>query len=140
MSKFRKADDNEGMIFRRTRKVAGIPEIEMGVYPVMFGYRIRVGIAGSFVMELDYCAGAQLSDVESIYSLTLAILNKKMDEVKEGDFVKKIFLDFPQQDVKPMFNDPACFMKLTEVAGKDVKKISLEGLDERRKQYFNSYL
>ena len=140
MTKFRKADDNEGLIFRKTRKVAHLPEIEIGVFPVMFGYRVRVGMVGSWTMELDYCAGPKQEDVEQVYSLTIAILNKNMDKIKEGDFMPAITKGFPKQDVKPMFNDPDCFIALAKEAGDRVEKVSLEGLEERRNLYFKRYV
>jgi len=140
MKKFIDADDNENFIFRRTRKVAHLPKIEIGVYPVMFGYRIRVGMVGSWAVELDYCAGAQQEDVENIYALTLAILDKNMDKIEDMDHIRAIFKGFPFQEIKPMFNDPECFTKLTKLAGKRVRKIKLDGLDERRKLYFKTYL
>jgi hypothetical protein len=140
IEKFRNVDDNENFIFRRARQVGTLPKIEIGVYPVMFGYRIRVGIVGSWAVELDYCAGAQQEDVENIYSLTLAVLNNNMDGLQPTDRIRDIFEGFPRQDVKPMFNDPECFNELTKVAGKNVVKVELKGLKQRRNQYFKSNL
>lgn len=140
MSQFRNVDDNENYIYRRVRKVGTLPKIEIGVYPVMFGYRIRVGMVGSWAVELDYCAGAQQEDVENIYALTMAVLNKNMNKIQPFHRIRDIFEGFPRQDVKPMFNDPDCFNELTKAAGKDVEKVELKGLKERRNQYFKKHL
>lgn len=88
------------------RKVSEDGKIQIGVHPVIFGFRIRAGYVGCMAYELDYCAGADISQVELIYSMVLTILHNDIP-----------FKSFPNQNTKPMINDPNCFIKLISLIG-----------------------
>ena len=50
--KFIPAEDTED-IYQRLVSEDG--KIEMGIYPVIFGYRVRAGYVGSMICQLDWC-------------------------------------------------------------------------------------
>ena len=134
ISKFEDSPDDENMIFRKIRD-----GIEVGVYPVLFGYRIRAGIIGDGAGCIDYCAGNDLKEVENIYSLVISIMNKLMDE---GIFLgvrDAAYHIFPRQQVKPMFNDFECFMKLSELCGPEIISIHLPNLAARKVRHTLTY-
>lgn len=89
----------EGELLHRRISENGL--IEIGVYPVIYGYRIRAGFAGYMVCELDWCAGADWERVNRLYSIMMAILGQR----PEGP---DCFDDLPSQSrVKPFYNDQA---------------------------------
>lgn len=108
--------DTDPELFYRMESDDG--RIEIGVYPVIFGFRVRVGYTGYGCYELDYCAGDKIQDIEALYSAVLTILTKY-----SGNFNV-----FPAQKVKPMYNDPECWVKLLELI-KDVEPIQVKTPD-----------
>ncbi len=122
------------MIFRKTRDI-----IEIGIYPVIYGYRVRAGVIGDGYVYLDYCAGADQKQVENIYSMVETIINSRMNMMKP-DMSKNeksgfIFKVFPKQNRKPMFNDPECFVELAKLSGAELIPVNLDNLSEERVKY-----
>jgi hypothetical protein len=120
--KFIDSDSNENLLYR---KVSENGEIEIGVWPVIFGYRIRAGYVGMSWCEIDYCAGDKLKDIEFTYAAALALLcdNKK-------------FSEFPIQNRKPIYNDPEFEAKLIAATSHlTLEKIDLSQLYEKRTEY-----
>lgn len=148
-SKFTELPDNEDMIFRQVRE-----NIEIGVAPMIYGYRIRANILGEGSCWIDYCAGSDVKEVENIYSLVISIMNKRMDEFNPGSLPEQLgisndivirqrashtFKDFPRQNVKPMFNDFECFMKLSEMCGPEIISMHLPNLAARKTRHVLTY-
>ncbi len=81
--------------------------IVMGITPVIFGMRVKVGYKNDGGVELDYCAGADQSFLEKLYFIIeKALINT------EGNFAK-----FPIQHKKPVIYDSECYPALIELAG-----------------------
>lgn len=84
------------------RLVSEDGKIEMGIHPVMFGYRVRAGYVGIMIYEMDWCGGDDQAQLELLYSIAKNILeNKNSFEgvppvsmikpfYKDTDFVKQI--------------------------------------------------
>lgn len=137
ISKFTSAPDDINMMFRQIRDC-----IEIGVYPMLYGYRVRAGIVGDNCCHLDYCAGPDQKEVENVYSLVISIVNKKLDELEseqtEISLREKaylVFKDFPEQKRKPMINDFECFMKLSELCGSEIISVKLPNLASRKVRF-----
>jgi len=62
----------------------------IGIYPVIYGYRVRVWKDGSYACECDICCGANVATVNSIY-------NQLALKLKEGTDPSTI----PYQQTKP---------------------------------------
>ena len=107
--KFKDAPDDigTGLFFRQVSD----DNLEIGCYRVAYGFRVRVGRIGG-QPGIDYCAGADHTFLEVLYSLTLAALKLgvNMDE-------------FPWQKTKPFYNDPANFKELIRLAGDDFERV-----------------
>lgn len=86
-------DDNENHLYQRLVSEDG--KIEMGIYPVMFGYRVRAGFVGNGIYELDWCGGDDQKQLELLYYIMKNILEYR------GSFT----LIPPSSMVKPFYND-----------------------------------
>lgn len=64
--------------------------IEMGVYPVMFGWRVRAGYIGSVFIELDWCCGDRPGFVWGTYCMLKELLERgiKMEDLPGRSHVK----------------------------------------------------
>lgn len=109
--------DINTMIFHRLISENNL--IEMGVFRVLYGWRVRAGFLGSVGVELDWCGGRNWSDVERLYSICLAILLRKEEN-------EQCFLNIPRfSTIKPFYLDYDFVKNITDQAG-DLKMISLE--------------
>lgn len=103
--------------------------IEMFIYPVMFGYRVRIGYVENVgALEYDYCAGAEQKNVQLLFSILKTIL----ENMTETEFES---CEFPWQERKPVFNDIKCFTSLLEMAG-ELKIVEIPTVFEFRKKVF----
>jgi len=86
--------------------------IQMGVYPVNFGHRVRAGfVDDKYGVLLDWCAGGKWKDVERLYSLLHGILSAR----EEND---ACFHGLPgHSNIKPFYNDPEFVNAVFPLAG-----------------------
>ncbi len=87
--------------------------IEIGVYRVLYGYRVRTGFVGALCCSLDWCAGENWSHVESLYSMCLAVLLSREENRNCFDGVP------PHSNMKPYFNDPEFLKKVALLIPED---------------------
>ena len=92
------------------RKVSNCGKYEMGIYPVMFGFRIRAGIVDDGYCPVDYCGGDDLTLINLIYHCILAIIENRSANGEDP------FKDLPVQSSKPMNNDFECLFKLIKIS------------------------
>lgn len=120
--RFTDAEDDENLIFRKVRG-----DIEIGICPMLYSFRIRAGVIGDGYVYVDYDAGKDVKDIEMVYGLVLSIISKRMDEMEKGlhkrEMAHRVFKDFPIQERKPMTLDPDCFNKLDEMCGPEIISI-----------------
>lgn len=76
--------------------------VEIGIHPVIYGWRVRAGYIGDDWCHLDYCCGSDPIMLKFILSVCKTIL-----ETNGCDF--KVF---PRQHVKPITSDAHCFSEL----------------------------
>lgn len=98
--------------FLLLRKVSAGGRWELGLYPVMFGVRVRLGLCKMSWCTLDYCGGANPLDYMELLRRVQMILLGVPEEVSEAELCKL----FPGFDVKPVILDEACWKKLGEMA------------------------
>jgi len=103
---FTPAKENDNGFYREVSEDG----LEIYVYPVMYGYRVRVGKIDANWCNIDYCAGADLTFLGVLYALVKGALRNGFDTNQ-----------FPRQDVKPYYNDPTNFAKLVSMAGNAVE-------------------
>ena len=81
------------------RRVSQTNLIEIGVYPVLFGYRVRAGFVGAYATELDWCAGNCWLRVQSLYAIVLGILSSCEESAAAFEGIPL------QSKLKPYFHD-----------------------------------
>lgn len=92
--------------------------IIMGIYPVMYGYRIRAGYYNLNFYELDWCAGNEIEHINILYSMCYYCLSKRS--------VNDPFINLPATSIrKPYYNDEDFLLKIKN----DLKDITFSVLN-----------
>lgn len=97
-----KLEPDDGTTGLSPRYVSDDGKIEVGVYPVMFGVRVRAGYVGLGVCELDWCCGTNRVFLEGL----LGALKKHIQANPKNPFEGLPTIS----QIKPAYNDPD-FMK-----------------------------
>lgn len=92
---FKKDKDSEYLLNRLT-----FNDLELGIYRVIYGYRVRVGYIGEMSYNLDFCGGANIDMINLLYNGVKTIIEGQIRENKNVDFK-----EFPYQRVKPFYKD-----------------------------------
>lgn len=101
--------DPDGNYFLKFASESG--KYEVGFYRVMYGVRVRAGLAGDGCCIIDYCAGA-----DYIFALELlATVIQFLEKFPENVSARSIEEIRPTSQVKPINLDP-CWDKLKELA------------------------
>lgn len=128
-------DDIENGMFRR--KISEDGKYEIGIHPVLFGFRIRAGEVGSEVYMLDYCCVKDCTLLELTYNYVSAIMQMHIAENKP------VFNEFPVPTDK-YYRDSDCIARLIKmVANQSLSEYILiknEELQSYRSQLFSSLL
>ncbi len=106
------------------RLISNDGRIEMGIHPVLFGYRVRAGYVGDVYYHLDWCGGDNQAQVEMLYSIMKNILISRND-----------FSGIPSNSkIKPFYNDLE-FCRITDklITGQ-LESIKLKPLHEYRQR------
>ena len=122
-------DSNEDQIYAKVVSENGL--VEIGIHPVMFGFRVRAGFAGSQTYDIDYCGGADQLQVETLYSMTVAILSQREED-------RRAFAGMPGfSKVKPYFKDTEFSDWITSSAKQNYTHVSLPPLQAIRDKMLN---
>ena len=104
--------------FHRLESENGV--ISLGVYRVMFGFRVRVGrSADKMGCTLDWCGGGDWKDVERLYSLAVAILSQREESPECFEGLPTV------SKVKPFHLDSDFTETLIAAAGPSFEMIKL---------------
>jgi hypothetical protein len=118
------AEDND--LYQRLVSEDG--KIEMGIYPVIFGYRVRAGYAGQMSYELDWCGGDDQTQVELLYSIMKNILEKNNS-----------FKGVPMNStIKPFYNDALFVDYINSLVTKPLEIVKLKPLHLDRMKLMKS--
>lgn len=81
----KKLEDNVNLVER-----IGDENVEMGLWPTIFGWRVRVGERGSDWVEADWCCGADHQVVSWTYAAMRALLESgfPVSELRSISMVK----------------------------------------------------
>lgn len=113
----KQAEDNtEAQLYQRL--VSNDGTIEMGIYPVIFGYRVRAGYVDSMSFELDWCGGDDHSQVELLYSIAKNILEHKNSFNGIPTFSK----------IKPFYKDEEFVTQIKSLVTKPFEIVKLKPL------------
>jgi len=87
---------------------------EMGIYLVLYGYRVGFGRVGSQIyLKGGYCAGSQLNNAIIILALLVDIF-KPLDEQVTHEFAEKLLPDWKARPIPQ--SDPECMSALVSLA------------------------
>lgn len=126
---FKLAKPNENFPFRYTYK-----NIEVGIYPVLFGYRVRAGFIGSAGCEIDWCCGDNPHTIRTYFQLLIEIL----EWGAEKDLGKEIFTGIPLcSKIKPLVNDLDFLKEVLSIPRTEVPLITIPPLYQIRNAAFN---
>lgn len=111
-----KAEENELL----DRYVSDDMQIEIGIYKVLFGWRVRVGKIGDYMYSIDWCCGDKLALVIFTHGLVKRLIEENYLNLlpgfsmvkpwtKDPDFILKIKpyckeLEIDLDEVLPLFN------------------------------------
>lgn len=115
--KFTEAEDNHDAGLYQ-RMVSENNEIEFGIYPVLFGYRVRAGYIGDNTFFIDWCAGDDQKVIELLYSILKNILESDTD-VRRLPTSSKI---------KPFYNDVEFTSLINSLVTKPLNVIKLKSV------------
>lgn len=124
--KFKQEDNDDLELFQRLVSEDG--KIEMGIHPVIFGYRVRAGYVGNMIYELDWCGGDDQEQLELLYSIMKNILENK------GSFVGVPVVS----EIKPFFNDTKFVDLINSMVVKPLEIVRLKPLELDRRRLMNS--
>lgn len=129
MVTFNPAENNINLI---CRLVSSDGRIEMGIYPVLYGFRVRAGFVNCPCCSLDWCAGESDVSLRNLYTICKNILEPRLEQVDPFQDVP------PWSHVKPWFKDRAFTEKIVSMV-KDFKMESIPSGSELRDEYFNAW-
>lgn len=89
-------EDSDGGICRR---VSPGERIELQVYPVLFGFRVRAGWVGTGHVGIDWCCGDRHDVLQAHYRIALALLDAAIEEINPFECIPSVSL------VKPVTRD-----------------------------------
>lgn len=96
---FNQAPDADGLVFRKLAKINDSSSIVVGLWPTIFGMRVRSGWLNRSCYMIDWCCGDQDSTIKFGYSLCLAILNARLtlppEEIFTGILLCSLIKPFP---------------------------------------------
>ena len=101
---------NTGLILR---VVSETGQVEVGVYPVLFGYRIRAGYVGEPYCMIDWCCGDSEQMLHSHYISLLLILHRREEDACCFEGIPR------SSSIKPCWKDKAFTSSLTALLLED---------------------
>lgn len=155
MSIFTDEENSESSLYLRKVLTIGYRELfdhdnepiglEVGLYPVMFGWRIRGGIVipqkgYAEYYSFDLCAGDKPEYISLIYTTTLNLIAKNLKNIKKDPNHLGISRIFPMFDIKPIVNDLFFPDFLTaNLGGTEHVSVTVDQLAECRSEFMSNF-
>lgn len=95
---------------------------ELGLWSVMFGVRVRMGRAGLFYVNLDYCAGSDPLFQMELLNAVHIILQEVPESISDRDLEDM----FPRFEIKPINLDPRCWPELQRMRDEARKRLNCD--------------
>ena len=123
----------EDAMFRR--KVSEDGKYEIGIHPVMFGYRVRASRVGEMWCDIDYCCQSDPKLIQLVYNCVQAIIKTRVARSEP------VFDNFPVPENK-LYNDPKTLSDLVLLMVGSVEyepiSVSVEELKSYREELFQN--
>jgi hypothetical protein len=109
-------------------------KIVIGVYPVIYGFRVRAGFIGDMFYYLDYCCGNEQGDIELIFSAVKNILEQRSIDDRQ-------LFNFPHQEYKPFMKNITEFKQLiSEINKETYQRVKLDNIHIKKTLYMINVL
>lgn len=130
---FKDAEDTENMVCRKV--CAGV---EIGVYPVLFVFRVRCGYVGHWECQLDWCCGMSMPSLVAFYIAAEALVSDRMKANPERIGSRELFAGIPRvSDVKPVYLDQPFVDQIDALLStcKSWSNVTLPSFEEMRQRH-----
>lgn len=124
---FQPKPDNETLVARVVNDEHGI---EIGVYPVLYGMRVRAGFVGQGWTHLDWCCGSSQETLEWGYGAILHLLSKRLGSESPFDGIPT------SSEIKPITLDTKFIGKVGELIDGCFDMPKLPPILDLRQRYF----
>jgi hypothetical protein len=119
---------DDGFVFHM---VSECDNLVIGVYPVIFGFRVRAGFKNDYSYGIDYCCGNSKGDVELIFSVVKNIIEQRSENP---------FAGFPRQDMKPFMKNKTEFKQLIGMIDKpSYQRVLLPDIHSIKRDYLSNH-
>lgn len=130
---FNVAENRHEFLYRETDE-SGIYEI--GICPVIFGFRVKGGLVKGVQYEIDWCAGNSREMIIGLFASLKIIMRERT--VSQG------FTGLPiRSEVKPFFNDAKFIKWLTDAISdkspaSEISKLNIPNLHTLKDEYLET--
>lgn len=124
---FKSSEPTENFIFR---EISENEIVEIGVYPVLFGFRVRAGFIKNDFFHIDWCCGNNQFVIERMFTILKLILEKR----EEDAYCFRLLL--PNSKIKPFYNDPDFVIWLSKYIPENLKEQKLPDLHILKNELF----
>lgn len=101
--------------------------VELGIYPVLYGMRVRAGLIGDAGCPIDWCCGGSQAVLEWAYAAAKALLLRH-----------RSFAGIPSHsEIKPLINDVQFIAKIGQLLEEPLVPEPLPPIYELRQRYFS---
>ena len=124
-----RTESNENLLYRH---VTPDQRVELGIYPVMYGFRVRAGWNGSVCCQWDWCCGAEDPVIREGFSIAKKLLWERRDD-------ENPFFGIPTySEIKPYPKDPKFSIAIRSLAGQFEIDPNIPSALELRKEFIES--
>ncbi len=118
-------DDLFNLYFQKKTSATGL--VNMALYPVIFGWRVRGWLSTGHCCHIDWCAGGEQGEAEKLYSMLYNILSSREED-------EHAFDNLPEASrKKPYYYDSYFVAAVARNLVAPFELLKLPPLDELRK-------
>lgn len=112
------SDDLDNLYSQVLQSETGL--VKMAIYPVLFGYRVRGWLTTEYACRIDWCGGADYTQIKTLYSILRNILLNREEN-------KHAFDGLPEtSNIKPFFNDEAFVNNISSQITQPLEVVEIE--------------
>lgn len=129
MLKFKETQPTEetGFLYQM---ISECGKVEIGIFPVIYGFRVRAGYVGDGSCRLDYCCGNSQIMTEILFSMVKNVLEQR-------EAGRSLWI-FPKQVRKPFFQNDHEFTEfISMIDSGTFERILLPDLHKLKEEVIN---
>jgi len=123
-------DDKQNHLYFRHETLDGLWEV--GIYPVLFGFRIRAGRVGDSYCCLDMCIGNNWLLMYALFPVVCKIIEERGHVPSMNEW--------PRVAIKPVWKDPEYLIQLNLMVRnpEDKEEYEVPALDQIRQTFLDN--